>query len=344
METKRESGYAEAVPSENMRSPFFSIIVPVYNVEQYLEKCVQSLLDQEDMEEDWEILLIDDGSTDQSGVLSDRMAARHEQIRVFHKENGGLSSARNFGIEQAKGTYILFVDSDDYVEKKMCSILKAALQKYGEADAVCFDGAEESGNAQNSMRRLPLEKERCTENGKVYLLEHYKERNLNVEACLYAYKRTFLDEKKLRFCEGRLHEDVEFTPRALLSCGKIIEVPDCLYHYMVRESSISTQKNKEKNIRDLFMTLQEQCETADLQEPELKKWTKNAVLDRYLNMVQYAGMYQPQYRNMINKRFLLGKAATNWNRFRVMLCMISVRLYCLVNDGYKMMKNLKRNE
>ena len=114
-----------------------------------------------------------------------------------------------------------------------------------------------------------------------------------------------------------------------------MSLPDQFYHYMVRENSISTQKNKEKNARDLFATLRAQDQMADQQEPELRKWMKNAILDSYLNMIQTARMYQKQYRKLVDKRFLLGKAATNWNRFRVLICFVNLRLYCFMNDFYK---------
>ena len=289
---------------ELVNQPKFSIIVPVYKVEEYLEACVDSLLAQGEYEDQMEILLIDDGSPDRSGELCDRLAEEYEQIKAFHKPNGGLSSARNYGLDRATGEYVLFVDSDDDVH-------------------------------QDPMRRVPLEQVQCADNGKQYLLEHFRDRNLNVEACLYAYRRDFLNEHDLRFREGILHEDVEFTPRIMMQCGKVVELPDRLYHYLVRENSISTQKNKEKNIRDLFQTLREQDQMAEQQEPELKKWMKNAILDSYLNMVQTARMYQKQYRKLLDKRFLLGKAATNWNRFRVLVCLINVRLYCFMNDCYK---------
>lgn len=320
---------------ESGHKKIFSIIVPVYNVKQYLEKCVYSLLDQKDMEGKLDILLIDDGSTDGSSALCDQLAEKNLQVRVFHKENGGLSSARNLGIEKAEGEYILFVDSDDFIEQKTCSILNTALKKHGKVDAFCFDGVEDYGTKQVSMRRLSPEKVKCTKTGKLFLLEHYQQRNLNVEACLYAYRREFLFENNLRFLEGILHEDVEFTPRALLKCGKIVEIPDCLYHYMIREGSISTQKNKEKNIRDLFSTLNRQIKVAERQEPDLRKWMKNEILNSYLNMVYEARMYQRQYRKLLDKRFLLGKAATNWNRFRVVICFLNVHLYCWMNDCYK---------
>lgn len=335
METKNQSSSAADVSASEMKAPLFSVVVPVYNVETYLEKCVYSLLNQKNMKDAWEILLVDDGSTDGSSGICDEMAARFGQIKTFHKENGGLSSARNFGIEKAEGSYVLFVDSDDYVSDQMYVRLRETILKYGEVDAVCFGGTEHEGEWEASVRRIPLDQEMCAEDGHEYLLSHYKERNLSVEAWLYGYRRNFLLEQNLRFREGRLHEDVEFTPRALLSCKKIAEIPDRLYHYMIREDSISTQKNKEKNIRDLFMTLEERCRLAERQDPELEKWMKDAALDSYLNMVQYARMYQPQYRRMLKKRFLLGKAATNWNRFRVLVCFVSVRLYCWMNDCYK---------
>jgi len=320
---------------ELVKQPKFSIIVPVYKVEEYLQVCVDSLLAQEEYKDQMEILLIDDGSPDKSGELCDRLAEAHKQIKAFHKPNGGLSSARNYGLDRATGEYVLFVDSDDVMESDTLKKITEALDQFGEADAVFFDGVEDDGVHQDPMSRVPLEQMQCADNGKQYLLEHFRDRNLNVEACLYAYRRAFLNEHGLRFREGILHEDVEFTPRIMMQCGKVVELPDRLYHYLVRENSISTQKNKEKNIKDLFQTLREQDQMAEQQEPELKKWMKNAILDSYLNMVQTARMYQKQYRKLLDKRFLLGKAATNWNRFRVLVCLINVRLYCFMNDCYK---------
>ncbi len=314
----------------------FSIIVPVYNVKDYLNRCMDSLLRQDEMEGRAEILLIDDGSLDGSGQLCDHYAERFSQVRTYHKENGGLSSARNLGIEKAAGEYVLFVDSDDYMEYDTCLTLDKALEQYGEVDALVYDGVGDDGIHQSHLRRLTAGTKRYAD-GKTYLLEHYQARNMNIEAWLYAYRREFLLEQGLCFREGILHEDVEFTPRALLQCQGLLELPDCLYHYMVRENSICTQKNRTKNIRDLFQTLRELDAMAEQQEKELCRWMKNAILDSYLNMVQDARMYQPQYRMLLDKRFLKGKAATGWNRFRVMLCMLNVKWYCLVNDCYKRM-------
>ncbi len=324
-----------------MDNCLFSAIVPVYNVENCLGKCVDSLLSQRGMEEGLEVLLIDDGSRDESGRLCDRYAETDPRVRVFHKQNGGLSSARNVGIENARGEYVFFVDSDDFIESDSCQIFRETIRKYANADAVVFDGTEDYEEDTVSMRRIPSDSVYAAE-GRQYLLRCYRARNLNVEACLYAYRREFLNENALRFQEGILHEDVEFTPRALLLAKQVVEIPDRLYHYVIRENSISTSKDKEKNIRDLFSTLRKQCEIAEQQEGELGKWMKNSALNSYLNMVYDARMYQPRYRKLMDKRFLRGKAATPWNHFRVMLCMMNVRLYCYVNDSFKAIKRWRR--
>ena len=94
-------------------NPAISVIVPVYNTEKYLDECIQSILNQSFT--NFELLLIDDGSTDRSGAICDQYAAKDERVRVFHKENGGVSSARNVGLDEAKGEWIAFVDSDDYL-------------------------------------------------------------------------------------------------------------------------------------------------------------------------------------------------------------------------------------
>ena len=316
-------------------NPLFSIIIPVYNVEQYLEDCVESVLVQREMLGQIEIILIDDGSRDNSGLLCDRLAEKYEKVLVFHKENGGLSSARNCGVANASGKYVMFLDSDDVIESNTLQKLKDAVVQHPGTDVIVFDGVEDDKKSQSPMRRLVQAEEQCFKSGKEYLLFQYRQRNLNVEACLHVWRRAYLKDHNIHFTEGILHEDVEFTPRALLECGKVVSLPDQFYHYMVRENSISTQKNKEKNARDLFATLRAQDQMADQQEPELRKWMKNAILDSYLNMIQTARMYQKQYRKLVDKRFLLGKAATNWNRFRVLICFVNLRLYCFMNDFYK---------
>lgn len=321
-----------------MSEYLMTAIVPVYNVEDCLQRCLESLIQQENADGKLEILLVDDGSLDQSGSICDKYGACYSNIRVIHKKNGGLSSARNAGLDQAKGQYIFFVDSDDYLEKNAVQVLECALQKHGFPDAIVYNGTQDTKEERKELRKdIPLRA--CCVSGKEYLLEHYKNRSLNVEAWLYLYSREFLNNNLLRFREGILHEDVEFTPRAMLKAGKILEIPEKLYHYVIRENSISTSKNKEKNIKDLFCTLHEQEKLAREQDAELEHWMNNAILDSYLNMVYDARMYKRAYRYLLDKQFLKGKAATMYNKVRACLCMANVRWYCLLNDIYKKWKN-----
>ena len=332
-----------AVLETGKRNPRISVVVPVYNVENYLEKCLESLIGQEGLENQLEILLIDDGSEDRSGEICDAYAKQYPYIRVVHKENGGLSSARNRGIEQAGGQYVLFVDSDDYLEKDAIQILEQTLKIYGYPEIINFNGVEDDGGNLQPLREETSLDGVCT-CGRDYMLSHYQIRALSVEAWLYLYKRSFLCENKLRFCEGILHEDVEFTPRAVLQARSIVEIPDRLYHYVVRENSISTRKNKEKNIRDLFSTLRKLDELAEQQDSELRRWMKDAILNSYLNMIYETRMYRKEYRQLLDKRFMLKKAATSFNQMRVCLCLSSVRLYCVSNDFYKWIRKVRNGK
>lgn len=333
MEKKNQETVVDKVENRMVK---FSIIVPVYKVEEYLGRCVDSLIHQTVTPEQLEILLVDDGSPDNSGALCDQYAKAYPFVKALHKQNGGLSSARNYGVDRACGEWIIFVDSDDYVDKDLCSILEKEIRKHPDLDAIVYNGLEEEQGEISQMRSGPQAGELF--GGKEYLLWHYKTRSLSVEACLYAYRREFLQKNHLQFKEGILHEDVEFTPRAMLQAGRVLELDQPLYHYIIRGDSISTAKNMQKNIRDLYQTLEQQVRIAEHQSPELQKWMKNAALDSYLNMVQTARMYQKKYRPLLKKRFLWGKAATPWNHFRVLVCTCNVRLYCLMNDSYKKLR------
>ncbi len=314
----------------------FSMIVPVYNVKKYLKRCVESLTDQKEVESKAEIILVDDGSTDGSGEICDQLAALYEDVVAYHKQNGGLSSARNYGIDRAQGEWVLFVDSDDYVSRESCQVLQKMIFNHPDAEVMVYNGTEIEGTHKKICRRDVQDGKET--DGQEYVLYHYKNRSFHVEAWLYAYRLEYLNRNQLRFREGILHEDVEFTLRAVLPAGKVVEIENPLYYYVIRKNSISMGKNKEKNIRDLFQTLEMQVRFAEKQGAELEKWIKNAAVDSYLNMIQEARMYEKCYRKFIKKRFLWGKSATLWNHFRVTLCTISPRLYCEVNDTYKRLR------
>lgn len=228
--------------------PYFSIIVPVYNVEDYLPACMESLLAQ-DTEEAYEILLIDDGSTDSSGALCDQYALNDPRIRVFHRENGGASSARNAGLRAALGEYILFVDSDDLVVPEYLSTFRMLLDTAPDV-AICASRRFWE-NGDQDLDHLPLLPE--GENGETYLARLFAARKTpRAYVCANAYRREFLETHSLFFREDLIvSEDLDFNLRCLPLAREVRAVDLPLYRYRMRESSLSNTVSVRKLLCDL---------------------------------------------------------------------------------------------
>lgn len=210
----------------------FSIVVPIYNVEQYLEQCLESLQAQDC--KDYEVICVNDGSTDGSREILTQWESHYPQMRVIDRENGGLSAARNTGLKAATGNYVVFVDSDDWVEPTMLSTLDTTL---GNEDMVCF-ACRKNDSEKNDT--LPTEQS----DGWSYYNRHALEARVVPFVCVWqrCYRRELLVENNLFFLEGILHEDNEFTPRAFLKAKSIKVIPDVLYNYRVRPNSIMTSR------------------------------------------------------------------------------------------------------
>ena len=223
-----------------MEHPLISIIVPVYNVRKYLPRCVQSLQDQTYPR--IEILLVDDGSTDSTGSLCDRMANADPRIRVFHKRNGGSSSARNLGILEAKGEYLGFVDSDDYVEPDMYEKLYNAIEQYGAPVVqVGRDEIDPKGGRLPDICIPPKQAECIT--AEDFLKELLMHRG-DCSFCTKLVKKDVLENQK--FPEGALNEDFHLLVLLLGSkIDRIISLPDRGYHVYYRLGSNSRKEDKE---------------------------------------------------------------------------------------------------
>lgn len=210
----------------------FSVIVPVYNVEAYLQQCLESLQTQD--YSDYEVICVNDGSTDHSRGILAEWEEKWPQMRLIDRENGGLSAARNTGLKVATGDYVVFVDSDDWVEPTMLSRL--ADEIHGE-DMVCF-ACRRTDNEKSDV----LEAEQGS--GWDYYNHHALEHREVAFVCVWqrCYRRQFLLDNELWFREGILHEDNQFTPRVCLKAQRVKVIPDVLYNYRVRPGSIMTTR------------------------------------------------------------------------------------------------------
>ncbi len=213
----------------------FSVIIPVYNCMNALPVCVDSVLRQ--TSPDWELLLVDDGSTDESGVLCDRLTGQDAHIRVFHKTNGGASSARNLGLAHAAGDYILFLDGDDTLEPDLLERVSAALTESA-AQMAIFGMAFDYINAAGR-----LEKTEYLSTKHVGLVSYeeirsafsvFFEDNALSSACNKVFSGYILREAGLRFSEEMtLYEDLDFVLRYLPHCEQIVCLDRVLYHYHI---------------------------------------------------------------------------------------------------------------
>lgn len=224
-----------------------SIIIPVYNVEKYIGKCLESCLNQDLPEEAYEIVVVNDGTPDNSMSVVEQFRYRHTNIRIVERENGGLSAARNTGLYVAKGEYIWFVDSDDTIAGNCLGYLLATATGK-RLDVLCFGLSLIFPDGKADV--FPINHE---ESGKVYKgILFLCNVSMPASACIALYRRDFLIDNGLRFIEGILHEDQEFTPRAYSLASRIAYLDRSLYCYYQRGGSIMKSSRNVKRCRDLL--------------------------------------------------------------------------------------------
>lgn len=222
-----------------MAQPTLSIIVPVYNVEKYLAQCIDSILAQ--TFRDFELILVDDGSPDNCPALCDAAAQKDARIRVIHQKNGGLSAARNAGLDIARGEWVSFIDSDDWIEVDMYEALYHAVQKYQADMAFCtLLMVDEQDRPLGEIREWTdlevLDQEQA--------IARIASTPLH-SACNKLYRRRIFET--LRFPVGRLNEDSFVAPAILEQITKAVYVPQQYYHYRQHGSSIMNKRQTLRN-------------------------------------------------------------------------------------------------
>ena len=218
----------------NMISHLISVIVPVYNTEKYLDECIQSILNQSFT--DFELLLIDDGSTDRSGAICDQYAAKDERVRVFHTENGGVSSARNVGLDEAKGEWIAFVDSDDWVKSLF---LENFIRYVDDVDIIISYSEIET---KNGIHKIEISSEGIVTNTNFHELFTKYGMTVNTTSWAKLYRKDLIEINKIRFDNRiKMGEDTVFLYTCLLKAEKIFVLNKTDYYYRDRSESLSKQ-------------------------------------------------------------------------------------------------------
>lgn len=240
-----------------LRSPLFSIILPIYKVEEYLNECVDSILNQSFI--NYEIILVDDGSPDRCPEICDKYAKNDERIRVIHKKNGGLSSARNRGVEFAKGEYIIFVDSDDYWnDTGALAEIARKIEELKSVDVLIFNNIDYSCmTGESAICKRVYDAPLLESSSREDVLKYVFENGLFPGAVwVTVTRRKFLEKNNITFIEGIKAEDIDWLLNVFLNAEKFSAVNNAFYVYRkYRDGSITGTADKQ-SVKDILYTLE----------------------------------------------------------------------------------------
>lgn len=253
-----------------------SIVIPVYKVEEYIKRTLDSIYTQHFDENCYEVIVVDDGTPDNSMQVVEQFVPAHANLRIIHQENQGLSAARNTGLEAAKGDFVWFIDSDDTITEQSLQIVRNAIEELPGCDFYGFSIAivRQSGTVVN----------RCVSSPKVHdpynRAISYRELQtyLFINGTRFIYSRDFLNRHALHFWKGMRHEDMDFMIRALFLAEKICLREEVTYNYLVREGSIMQTINM-KSFNDL-LTIAHSME--QMKQERAKTKSEQAYFDRWL--------------------------------------------------------------
>lgn len=273
-----------------------SIVVPVYNVENYLEKCINTIIEQ--TYKNIEIILVDDGAKDNSGKICDKYEKEDNRIKVIHKMNGGLSDARNAGINIAKGKYIAFIDSDDFIDNEMIQILYKNLIETDSDISIC---------GVNVIQDEKIQKENNKENKLEIVSKEQAYKNLynnkaleTVVAWNKLYKITLFDE--IRYPKGKINEDAFIIHKLINKTNRIVYTSNKMYYYIKRKDSIMGRKFNIKRLDELeaFEKRMEFFKQNKMQELYEKTMYRYCASNRYC----YINIEDIEVKKKLNKEFL----------------------------------------
>ena len=299
----------------------FSIIVPIYNVEKYIEKCLQSIKDQ--TFKNFEVIMVDDGSTDNSNKIM-KLFEKDKRFKSYSKKNGGLSDARNYGIQYTTGDYVLFIDSDDYIDKKLLETLEDTIKK-AKADTIKFNIVDVI-NGKEYKHFEKLDKNKKVDLKDLIGFDYFE------PACSYCYNLNFYKENNFKFEVGRYHEDYGLIPLILLKSSYIYYLNYFGYYYVKRENSIVNSSDTAlKRAEDtLYFSIKnidiiKNGKSADNETKSLLlNFYANGAINRLRILNDKKGYLKQLKLNKIH-RYLLNKSYKQ--KIKKMICKISYNLY-----------------
>lgn len=305
-----------------MNEKLLSIIVPIYNVEPYLDRCIESIVNQ--TYKNLEIIMVDDGSSDNCPQMCDEWAKIDSRIQVIHKSNSGLSDARNAGIDISVGSYLLFVDSDDYLELDACEKLLNVMNNT-KVDFVVGAIREINGCSISYQKRSLIKNERIYSNSE-FIIKSIDANEWYAPAVLNLYSRDFLNKYNLRFKRGILHEDMEMLPRLYLSADKISYLDFPFYNYVIRDNSITTSKNNNKieSILGIYSSWKKRFDLVE--DSTLKKRLYGVLIKHYLHSCREFGIKKWLIKGL-DFRFAIKNSLNNKERIKCILFGLVPNIY-----------------
>ena len=291
-------------------NPLVSIIVPVYKVENELSRCIESLLNQ--TYSNLEIILVDDGSPDACPAICDEYAKKDNRVLVIHKENGGLSDARNAGLKEAHGEWLMFVDSDDYIETDAVEqfISSLSLQNFdSNIDIVVGVAREISLNGKISYQRHTNLEANGVYDSKEYIIRSIKRKELFAPAWLNLYRTAFWLKFKHSFKVGIYYEDLDIALKVFLSANKVLYTDYPFYNYIKRDGSITISGNSAKSLTSAKIVLSDIFETVTaVKNVKFRKVLYRYFSNVYLAIIGNLRLQEQCYPSGCNCFFLLRNA------------------------------------
>lgn len=308
----------------------FSIIIPIYNIENYVEKSIKSAINQ--TYTNVEIILVNDGSTDMSYEICLKYSEKDRRIKLINKEeNEGLSEARNTGLNEAKGDYIIFLDGDDFIDLDTLERIEKII-KLNKGVEIIVGNIKDSQVGIKKLEKIYVKETEQIITGQEFLKKRIIKGTYYVSSCRNIYDRRFLIKNQLYFKKGILHEDHEWTPRVFISSTKVLETNITFYNVVVREGSITRNNKMYKNAVDLIETVKYlEKYYSQIEDESLQKLLKNRLVNTYLYAFQIGKLYKHKHKHLIDKKFLKRNAYTIKTKLKVRLFLISKRFYYIIN-------------